>query len=359
MSRLSFLILCLLLAPRPGRSQNPPDLGSLADFPADNPWRLDISKFQVHPGSAAFVDWVGASTSLHPDFGTVYLGQPFGIPYVVVGKDQPKIKVVYTAYGSESDPGPYPMPMAAPVEGGLSSTGDRHALAVDKDNRILYELYRAFPKSDAWEAESGARWDFSSNALRKEGWTSADAAGLPIFSGLVRYEEVARGEINHAIRMTVQISQKKYLWPATHQAGKSTDPASPPMGLRFRLRADFDTAGFPRTARVILTALKKYGFIVADNGGNWFFSGAPDSRWKDEEINTLKRLKGSDFQAILSVGADGKPIYPAGLGIRIFPLARPAQAGGPTLDLLGRTVPDPFQPALAPLVRDGLIVLFP
>ncbi len=280
-------------------------------FPTDNPWHFDISAFPLHPNSAALVASVGAGTSLHPDFGTEYEGQPMGIPYVTVGSTQAKLPVTYTDYGDESDPGPFPIPLTAPIEGGPQSDGDRHVLVVDTVARMLYELYVAVPGAQGWSAASGAKYDLRRNDLRPEGWTSADAAGLPILPGLVRWDEVQRGEIDHAIRLTVQVSRRSYLYPARHQAGSTTSANAPAMGQRYRLKVSFDISSYPASMQVVLRALKKYGFIVADNGGNWFFSGSPHSQWKDEEINTLKKLKGSDFEAVLSVNDQGQPILPA------------------------------------------------
>jgi len=295
-----------------------PSIGGLKVFPDDNPWNWDISFYAIHPNSDAYVRSIGADGHLHPDFGTVWEGAPNGIPYVVVRPGQPLFQIEYTAYGDESDPGPFPIPLDAAVEGGAESDGDRHVIAVDVDNARLYELYRAFPAGDRWEAESGAEFDLTSNALRPEGWTSADAAGLPIFPGLVRYEEaVILKQINHAIRFTVARTQRKFLWPARHFASSSTDQDLPPMGLRFRLKAGFDVSGFSEPVRVILLALKKHGMMVADNGSNWFLSGAPDDRWDDEVLAELKRVPGSAMEAVLTVDADGNPIFPSGsTGIR-------------------------------------------
>lgn len=314
-----------------------PDLGSLRIFPPDNFWHWDVSKYDVHPDSKNLVASVGAALSLHPDFGTVYAGVPWGIPYVVVGAGEPKVNIVYTASGNESDPGPFPIPLNTPIEGGPASPDDRHVISVDKDNHILYELYYSYPKADHWEAASGAKFDLNSNAMRPAGWTSADAAGLAILPGLVRYEELARGEIDHAIRMTIKVSRDAYIFPASHQAGSTASLDVPPMGMRFRLKAGFDTAGFPPAAKVVLTALKKYGTIVADNGGNWYITGAPDERWPDAEIDALKRVHGSDFEAVLSVDAQGRPIYPdAGIVIASPKNPRGQAGSGPGHDLLGR-----------------------
>ena len=201
-------------------------------------------------------------------------------------------------YPSESDPGPYPIPADAPIEGGPSSTGDRHVIILDATHRMLYELYDAHPAGDHWEAGSGAIFDLTSNALRPEGWTSADAAGLPMLPGLVRYDEVASGEITHALRFTVDETQEAYIHPATHYASSDTNTSLPPMGLRLRLRAGYDISGFPAEVQVILRALKKYGMIVADNGSSWYISGAPDPRWSDDELHMLSQVPGSAFEAV-------------------------------------------------------------
>ena len=343
-------LIGLFAALAPSHADQSADLGSIALFPADNYWHWDISGYPVHPNSANFVASVGAADRLHPDFGSVLEGVPWGIPYLLVDKSQPKVNVVFDPYGDESDSGPYPIPLNAFIEGGTDPDGDRHILAVDKDAKVLYELYRAFAKAPNWNAESGARYDLTSNALRTEKWTSADAAGLPILPGLVRYDEIARGEINHAIRMTVDVSQRKYIWPARHQAGSTTSANAPPMGLRFRLKASFDISRYPASAQVILRAMKKYGMIVADNGGDWFFSGAPDDRYPDEDIDLLKQLRGSDFEAVLSVDDAGNPIMPGAGIVRLAP-AGAAKAGGDYHDFLGRYIG--LRPALAvlPLVH--------
>ena len=210
---------------------------------------------------------------------------------------QPRVPVSFS-YPDESDPGPYPVPPDAPIEGGAASEGDRHVLMLDEDNAVLYELFHSFPEGDGWKAGSGAIFDLTSNDLRPAGWTSADAAGLPIVPGLARYEEVEAGEIRHALRFTCRRTQRGYIPPATHWASRSDDRDLPPMGLRLRLRADYDISGFSEPVQVILTALKRYGMIVADNGGDWFISGAPDPRWDDEDLQTLKRVPGSAFEAV-------------------------------------------------------------
>ncbi len=270
-----------------------------AVFPADNPWNLDISELPIHPNSDNFVASVGLDDHMHPDFGTVWDGAPIGIPYVVVDSSEPFVDIEYDAYGDESTPGPFPLPLDAPIEGGPSSDGDRHAIAVDAVACMLYEIYRAFPGSDGWTADSGVAWDLSSNATHPEGCTSADAAGLPIFPGLVRYDEVVeQGEIKHALRFTVSQSQRAYIHPATHYASSNTDPDLPPMGLRFRMRADYDCSGYSTEAQVICAALKRYGMIVADNGSDWYLSGAPDSRWNDDNLGDIKSIPGSAFEVV-------------------------------------------------------------
>ncbi len=269
-------------------------------FPPDNPWNQDISALPVHPNSLNFISSIGASTGLHPDFGTVWDGAPNGIPFCIAKPGQPLVPVDFTLYEDQSDPGPYPIPASAPIEGGPDSTGDRHVLVIDPVRRKLYEMYYAFPNADgSWNAGCGAVFDLTSNKLRPETWTSADAAGLPIFPGLVRYDEaVLTGQIRHALRFTVQLTQKAYIHPATHWASSSTNANRPPMGLRLRLKAGFNTATYPASVRPILQALKTYGMMVADNGGNWFISGAPDPRWNDDELASLSGVKGHDFEVV-------------------------------------------------------------
>lgn len=272
-------------------------LGSKLVFPADNPWNRDISGDSVDPGSTAMVASCGATAAVHPDFGTVYDGAPNGIPYLVVHSGQQKLPVTF-GYADESDPGPYPIPLDAPIEGGSSSTGDRHVIVLDVDAWKLYELYDAHPGSSSWTAGSGAVFDLSSDALRPASWTSADAAGLPIFPGLVRYDEVAAGAINHALRVTCPHTRKGYVSPARHQAGSGTDPSLPPMGARFRLKASVDISGYSPQLQVILKALKRYGMFLADNGSGFYLSGAPDSRWNDDDLHNLSKLHGSDFEVV-------------------------------------------------------------
>lgn len=272
----------------------PGEAGDCTFFPKDNPWNTDISDYALHDNSANFIKSIGKDEPLHPDFGTVWDGGPNGIPYNMITWDQELVDVVFTESGDESDEGPYAIPLNSTIEHG----DDRHVIAVDMKRCMLYELYYAFPKKDHWEAGSGAIFNLTSNDLRPFTWTSADAAGLPIFPGLVRYDEVSAGEITHALRFTVEKTRMALVYPARHYASDDSNADLPPMGLRFRLKSDYDISGFSKKNQVILTALKKYGMILADNGGDWFLSGAPDPRWDDEELSELGRVKGSDFEAV-------------------------------------------------------------
>ncbi len=264
-------------------------------FPLDNPWNKDISNEPVDPNSNVLIASIGNDVRLHPDFGTVWEGSPIGIPFNLVGSDQPKINVTFR-YASDSDAGPYPIPSDALIEAG----SDKHVLVIDTFNLRLYELFNATRNTNnTWNAGSGAIYDLNSNQLRPDYWTSADAAGLPIFPGLVRYEElVEKGEINHALRFTVSNTQNAFIHPATHGASDNNDPNLPPMGMRVRLKANFDISGFSLHVQVILRALKKYGMFVADNGSNWYISGAPDTRWDDDELGQLKTIKGNNFEVV-------------------------------------------------------------
>jgi len=280
---------------------NGASLQGFTPFPADNAWNRDVSSEPVEPNSAAIIAFIGAGTGLHPDFGAgLYNGGPIGIPYAVVASSAlPKVAVTFTAYGDESDPGPMPIPATAPVEGGTTSTGDRHVLVLDRDACLLYELYRAFRQGDgSWTADAASVWDLKSNTLRPHGWTSADAAGLPLFPGLARYDEVAAGAIPHALRFTVPTSRRAYVLPATHWASSNTSTSAPPMGMRVRLKAGVDISGYPAQARVVLTALKRYGMILADNGSAWYISGAPDDRWSNDQLATLSGIKGADLEVV-------------------------------------------------------------
>ncbi|HEY4411487.1 MAG TPA: hypothetical protein VGN06_00695, partial [Gaiellaceae bacterium] len=246
-------------------------------FPANNPWNERVDTLPVATNSAQMIASIGLDTGLHPDFGSgLYNGQPIGIPFDVVSKTTPRSHVAFD-YADESNRVAYPIPKTVHIEGGRNSTGDRHAILVDKSACRLYELFALYPTpSGGWKAGSGATWSLRSNHVRPAGWTSADAAGLPIFPGLARYDEVARGVIDHALRFTAERTRRAYIYPARHYASSSDDPSLPPMGLRVRLKASVDISGFPRQARMVLQALKTYGMILADNGSNWYISGAPN-----------------------------------------------------------------------------------
>jgi hypothetical protein len=265
-------------------------------LPASNPINQDISHAPVDPRSAAYIAAIGAGEHLHPDFGT---NPSYGIPYTVVGPHQPKVPISFSEFGEESNPGPYPVPANAPVEG-AGEEGDRHVLVLQSGNCRLYELYNARRSARGWEAGSGAVFNLRSNALRPEGFTSADAAGLPIFPLLVRYPEVRSGQIDHALRVTVASTQRGYIHPATHFASSSSDPDLPPMGLRLRLKASYSLAHFHGESLVVLRALKRYGLIVADNGSSWYITGAPDPRWNDEDLEQIKEVPGAAFEAVQS-----------------------------------------------------------
>ncbi len=286
----------------PRRAVAAPDLGIGADlggalpFPADNPWNQVIAALPVDPNSDRLLTSIGLGTGLHPDFGS---DPADGIPYVVVPGTQPMVPVAFD-YADESDPGPYPIPPDAPIEGGPDAAGDGHVLVLDRDRWVLYELFAASPLPDgSWLAGSGAIFDLNSNALRPAGWTSADAAGLPIFPGLVRYDEaVGLGVIRHALRFTARRTRAAYVAPARHLASRNPDPNLPPMGMRVRLKASYDVRGFPPAVQAILVALQTYGMFLADNGSDWFVSGAPDSRWNDDDLSSLRRVRGSDLEVV-------------------------------------------------------------
>jgi hypothetical protein len=268
-------------------------------FPANNAWNERVDKLPVAASSATLIASIGLDTGLHPDFGSgLYDGRPIGIPFDVVSRPTPRTRVTFD-YADESDRVAYPIPKSVHIEGGRNSTGDRHAILVDKSACRLYELYALYPKAGGgWKAGSGATWSLRSNAVRPAGWTSADAAGLPIFPGLARYDEVSRGVIDHALRFTVEHTRRAYVYPARHYASSSDDPSLPPMGLRVRLKASVDISGFPRQARIVLQALKTYGMIVADNGSNWYISGVPDPHWSNDDLHTIGRITGSDFEVV-------------------------------------------------------------
>jgi hypothetical protein len=281
------------------------NLNEALPFPVTNPWNSYAWSLPVDPNSSAIIASIGLNTPLHADFGAgLYEGKPVGIPYVVVSGKQRAVDVEIGAYAHESDPGPYPIPPNAPIEGGPNGTDDRHVVVIDRDNNRLYELFRAFPNPDgSWKADSGAIFHLDSNRVRPlagDGWSSADAAGLPIFPGLVRYDEASRGLIAHALRFTVQRSRKAYVPPATHWASPNPSPDLPPMGMRVRLKASFNIPeSFSTEGRAILQALKTYGMFVADNGANWFLSGAPDARWNNDRLRReLGSVHGADFEVV-------------------------------------------------------------
>lgn len=286
------------LSPAPA-SAAPPTIAGCPVLPADDIWNTPVDRLPVHRSSDAWVRAIGADAKLKADFGSgLWNGGPIGIPFVVVGGDQKKVKVTFE-YADESDAGPYPIPRDAPIEGGPNASGDRHILVLDRNACRLYETWSTYPNADgSWRAGSGAIFDLRRHDLRPDGWTSADAAGLPILPGLVRYDEVAAGEIDHAIRFTVPSTQRLYLWPGRHFASRSSDANLPPMGLRMRLKASFDISGYPPPLQVILRALKRYGMLNADNGSAWFLSGVPDERWDNDMLQRLRQIPGSAFEAV-------------------------------------------------------------
>ena len=293
---LAVIVFGLHAGAAPSAGQPPPllDKGACPTFPVDNPWNERVDTLPVASNSAAIIASIGANTSLHADFGSgLWNGSPIGIPVTTVDGTTPRSKVSFQ-YSSESDPGPYPIPANVKIEGG----SDRHAILVDRHSCRLFELYDLQRTATGWHAGSGAIWNLRSNVLRPAGWTSADAAGLPIYPGLARYSEVAQGIIKHALRFTVSRTRNAYVWPARHYASSLTDPSLPPMGLRVRLKASFDISGFPRQTRIVLQALKTYGMIVADNGSSWYVSGAPDPRWSNDQLHTLGEVPGSAFVVV-------------------------------------------------------------
>lgn len=286
-----------------------PDLGLNASlngkriFPANDAWNSSVDTAQVDPNSAAILGRIGPTKSLHPDFGANYGGGPFGIPYIVVPDTLTRVTVPFQ-YADESDAGPYPVPASPPIEPG---GGDQHLLVITQDSWKLYEIFALQQANGHWSGGSGAIFDLTANTARPAGWTSADAAGLPILPGLVRYDEVyQQGVIRHALRFTIVQSRRAYLPPASHWASNASDPLLPPMGMRVRLRANFDISGYPPPAQVILRALKKFGMIVADNGADFFLSGTADARWNDDVNNTLKQVKVGDFEVVRMQGVVGQ-----------------------------------------------------
>jgi len=295
MRSAAFILASLMVA---GHAYGQQTISGCSVLPANNIWNTPIDTLPVLPNSSSMVNTIGASRGFHADFGAgIWDGGPIGIPFVTVPGTQTTYPATFL-YWDESDPGPYAVPLNAPIEGGSGSTGDRHAIAIDVDNCILYELYRAFPQSSSWTADSGAIFDLRSNALRPATWTSADAAGLPIMPGLVTVDEVLSGDIKHAIRFTAPQTRREFVWPARHYASSLTGTQYPRMGERFRLKANFDITPFPPDVQVILRAMKKYGVMLADNGSAWFISGKPDPRWNDDNLHTLGQLLGSNFEAV-------------------------------------------------------------
>jgi hypothetical protein len=284
-------------------------LNGFRPFTVNNPWNQDISAAPVDPNSGATINFIGSGIGLHPDFGAgQYNGSDMGIPYMVVDSSQAPVAIHFTAYGDESDPGPMPVPANALIEGDPNpGNGDRHVLVLDNSTCFLYELYSSYPNADgSWNAASAAVWDLTTDEQRPWTWTSADAAGLPIFPGLVRYDEVAAGQIQHALRFTLQQSQAAFVPPASHFAANSTNPLAAPMGMRLRLKSSFDVSGYSANVQVILKALKKYGMIMADNGSSMYISGAPDNRWDNNDLHNLSQVTAADFEVVQM-----NPVYTA------------------------------------------------
>jgi hypothetical protein len=293
-----------------------PKIGNCQMLPADNIWNTPIDKLKKAAKSDAYIANIGPMAKLHPDFAS---NLAVGIPFSDIPPGTKKVRITFD-YADESDLGNYPIPANAPLEGGLqaSNNGDRHIILIDQQRCLLYEIWAAYAQPDGtWKAGSGEKWDLTSNALRDEGRGSADAAGLEVLPGLVRYDEVASGEIDHALRFTTPHTQAAYLWPARHKASKITDTDVPPMGVRLRLRQDFDISGYSKTNQVILTAMKRYGMFLADNGGAMFFTGVPDKRWDDEDLHKLTGVTASDFEAVdesdLQLLADSARVDPVAL----------------------------------------------
>jgi hypothetical protein len=276
-----------------------PTRGACAVFPADNAWNRDVSALPVRADSDILIDSIGRDERVHPDFGTEWEGAPIGIPFVVVDAATTPRPIEFVAYGDESDPGPYPIPLDAPIEGGPDSDGDRHVIAIEGATCTLYELYRAFPDADGWQADSGAVFELDENDEHPLSFTSADAAGLPIFPGLARYDEIViERELRHALRFTVSRSRSALIPPARHYAGSGDDPSLPPMGLRLRMKQSYDCSSYSEPARVICAGLKRYGLLLADNGSDWYISGAPDPRWDDDALGDLKQITGDAFEVV-------------------------------------------------------------
>ncbi len=300
--RVAFALVCVSVAMIPAlvHARSLPGAQRCPVFPADNPWNQRVDRLPVARGSARLIASIGLGSPVHPDFGSgLYNGEPIGIPYAIVSGRTRRVPVSFE-YASESDGHLYPLPPAVPIEGGPRSSGDRHVIVVNRDTCTDYELYAAYPQRGGarWHAGSGAIFNLRSDRLRPAGWTSADAAGLPILPGLARYDEVARGVIDHALRFTAPATRRAYVYPARHFASSSTDPALPPMGLRVRLKASVNISHLPYQARIVAEALKRYGLILADNGSPWYISGAPDRHWNNDQLHLLDQLSGRDFEVV-------------------------------------------------------------
>ncbi len=301
--RLVWLLTAHALAALSGAGAAAPVIDGCPIFPANNIWNVPVNTLPLHANSAAFVNTIGATKPTHMDFGSgLYLGRPIGIPFVTVPGTQPKVPITFEV-ADESDPGPYPIPPDAPIEGGAAfPDGDRHVIVLDRGSCTLYETGNAFQNpANVWVGYAGAVFDLNSHALRPATWTSADAAGLPILPGLLRYDEVNSGEITHAVRFTAVQTRNTFVWPARHKASALSGTQYPPMGTRFRLRADYPEVKIPPFSAhslTIIRALKKYGMILADNGSNWYISGAPDERWNNDVLRELDVIRGSDYEAV-------------------------------------------------------------
>jgi hypothetical protein len=326
----SLLLVLISITAREAYTQQ--TIGGCPVLPANNIWNTPVDTLPVLSNSAAMVTTIGASRGFHADFGAgMWDGGPIGIPFITVPGSQPKYPATFT-YADESDPGPYAVPLNAPVEGGSGATGDRHVMTIDATNCIAYELYYAFPQTGSWRADSGAIYDLRSNALRPSSWTSADAAGLPIIPGLITYDEVLSGEIKHAIRFTAPQSRREFVWPARHYASSLTGTQYPRMGERFRLKASFNISSYPADVQVILRAMKKYGIMLADNGSAWYVSGKPDARWNDDNLHTLGQLLGSNFEAVdatvLRVDPNSGAAIQNGVTVAVSPSSASVRTGG-------------------------------
>ncbi|MEA2364245.1 MAG: hypothetical protein QOD71_3390 [Thermoleophilaceae bacterium] len=296
----SFIAVVTALALTASPAAASPRIAGCPIFPPNNAWNQRVDRLPVHSNSDAIVRSIGLADTMHADFGSgLWEGGPIGIPFVAVGGAQRKVPVSFD-YADESDRGRYPIPPGAPIEGGRAADGDRHVIVVDRARCRLYELFAAYPRDGGahWSAGSGAIWNLRSNRLRPRGWTSADAAGLPILPGLARYDEVKRGRIDHALRFTAERTRQAFIYPARHFASDLTDPDLPAMGQRLRLRRGYDVSRFPRQARVVLRALKRYGMILADNGSSWYVSGAPNPGWDNDQLHTLHQVPGSAFEVV-------------------------------------------------------------